>query len=104
MTDWSLLVLNSFLVCPKLVLVCPHSKREVNQAYQADLIEQMKQQQQLRSEQRAHEEREYQQGLMEQELYIRRKDEILSKDTSHTITQHPFRRADVSRTASLLPT
>lgn len=82
----------------------PRSKREVNCAHQADLIEQIKQQRRRQSEWKAHEEREYQLGLMEQEMYLRRKEEVLSKDASHGAAQHPFRRADASRTAPLLPT
>ncbi|XP_075885944.1 cilia- and flagella-associated protein 53 [Nelusetta ayraudi] len=79
-------------------------KREVNCAHQADLVEQIKQQRRRHAEWKAHEEREYQLGLMEQEMYLQRKEEVLSKDASHAAAQHPFRRADASRAAPLLPT
>lgn len=82
----------------------PRSKREVNCAHQADLVEQIKQQRRRHAEWKAHEEREYQLGLMEQEMYLQRKEEVLSKDASHAAAQHPFRRADASRAAPLLPT
>lgn len=82
----------------------PRSKRELNCAHQADLVEQIKQRRRRHSDWKAHEEREYQLGLMEQEMYLQRKEEVLSKDASHAAAQHPFRRADASRAASLLPT
>ncbi|XP_076614502.1 cilia- and flagella-associated protein 53 isoform X2 [Chaetodon auriga] len=75
-------------------------KKQTCEAYQADLRAQVRQQQQLRAEQRAQAEMEHQQGLILQELYNQKKDEILSRPTSHTTVPHPFRRAEGSRSAS----
>lgn len=83
--------------------VTPRRRRQKNKAYQAELIAQIKENQQVRSEEKAHAEREYQQDLLKQELYNQKKDEILSIPTSHTIEQHPFRRAEGSGSASPLP-
>ncbi|XP_035523310.1 cilia- and flagella-associated protein 53 [Morone saxatilis] len=77
-------------------------QKQTREAYQADLRAQMRQQQQLQCEQRAQAERERQQGLILEELYNQKKDEILSRPTSHTTASHPFRRAEGSRSASAL--
>lgn len=77
----------------------PHSQKKSSEAYQADLRAQVKHQQQLRREERAEAEREHQRGLILQQLYEQKKDEILSRPTSHTTTPHPFRRAEGSRSA-----
>ncbi|XP_054468982.1 cilia- and flagella-associated protein 53 [Anoplopoma fimbria] len=76
--------------------------KQTSEAYQADLKAQMKQQQQLRLEQRAQAEKEHQQGLILQDLYDQRKEELLSRPTSHTTATHPFRRAEGSASASRL--
>lgn len=84
----------------ELVSVGLCSQKQSRKAYEADLKAQMRQQQQLRCEQRAEADREYQQGLIQQELYNQKKDEILSRPTSHTTAPHPFRRAEGSKSAS----
>uniref|UniRef100_A0A3Q3JGJ6 Cilia- and flagella-associated protein 53 n=1 Tax=Monopterus albus TaxID=43700 RepID=A0A3Q3JGJ6_MONAL len=74
-------------------------RRRTCEAYQADLRAQIRHRQQLRSEDRAQAQREIQQGLILQQLYDQKKDEILSRPTSHTVAPHPFRRAQGSRSA-----
>ncbi|XP_040014048.1 cilia- and flagella-associated protein 53 [Xiphias gladius] len=78
-------------------------QRQACQAYQADLRAQVKHQQQLRCEERAQAQREDQQGLILQQLYDQKKDQILSRPTSHTAARHPFRRAEGSGSASHRP-
>lgn len=78
----------------------PLRLKQTSQEYQAALKAQMKQQQQLRGQQRARAEMEHQQGLIQQELYEQRKEEILSRPTSHTSSSsscHPFRVASRRR-------
>ncbi|XP_068609279.1 cilia- and flagella-associated protein 53 [Brachionichthys hirsutus] len=65
--------------------------RESREAHQADLRAQMKQRQQLHWQRRAEAQREYQQGLIQQQLYNQRKEEILSRPSSHNVPPHPFR-------------
>ncbi|XP_041753770.2 cilia- and flagella-associated protein 53 [Coregonus clupeaformis] len=66
--------------------------RQGCQEFQADLLAQMMYQQQLRDEGRSQTEQEHQQGLVYQEQYNRKMQEILSRPTSHTRAVHPFRR------------
>ncbi|XP_044029482.1 cilia- and flagella-associated protein 53 [Siniperca chuatsi] len=75
-------------------------QKQTCEAYRADLKAQMKQQQQLRCEERAQAEREHQQGLVLQERFNHKKEEILSRPASHTTAPHPFRRAEGSSSAS----
>lgn len=51
----------------------------------------MEQQQQLRSQEKVHAVREQQQDLILQQIYEQKKEQILSRPTSHTTT-HPFRK------------
>ncbi|KAM8827650.1 cilia- and flagella-associated protein 53 isoform 2-T2 [Spinachia spinachia] len=74
----------------------PLSLKQTSEVYQAALKAQMKQQQQLRGQQRARAEMEHQEGLIQQQLYDQRKEEILSRSTSHT-SSHPFRVASRHR-------
>lgn len=59
----------------------------------------MQLQQQLRSELKAQEQREHQQGLMLEQLLSAKKEHILSRFMSHSAGTHPFRRVEVSRSA-----
>ncbi|XP_031697174.1 cilia- and flagella-associated protein 53-like [Anarrhichthys ocellatus] len=74
--------------------------KQTSEAYQADLKAQMKQQQQLRCEQRSQEEKEHQQGLIQQQQYDQRRDHILSRSASQPTNPHPFRQGEGSRSAS----
>uniref|UniRef100_A0A3Q3JB84 Trichohyalin-plectin-homology domain-containing protein n=1 Tax=Monopterus albus TaxID=43700 RepID=A0A3Q3JB84_MONAL len=66
--------------------VCgPPRQRTTCEAYQADLRAQIRHRQQLWREGRAQAQRESQQGLILQLLYDQKKDEILSRPSSHTI-------------------
>ncbi|XP_034751700.1 cilia- and flagella-associated protein 53-like [Etheostoma cragini] len=83
-------------------------KRRLQQAaetYRSDLLSQVKQGQRLQLQQRAQEEREHQQGLVQQLEYQRKKDHFLSRPASHTpgTAVHPFRQADRSRSAPRPP-
>ncbi|KAK9532096.1 hypothetical protein VZT92_009499 [Zoarces viviparus] len=71
--------------------------KQTSEAYQAGLKAQMKQQQQLRGEQRSQEEKEHQQGLIQQQQYDQRRDHILSRSASQTTNPHPFRQGQGSR-------
>ncbi|XP_076019756.1 cilia- and flagella-associated protein 53 [Genypterus blacodes] len=77
--------------------------KQTSQAYQADLLAQMMHQQHLQCEEKAEAEREYQQGLDMQEQHNKRKQEILSRPTSHTTVTHNFRRTGGSRFGSAHP-
>ncbi|PWA24044.1 hypothetical protein CCH79_00019107 [Gambusia affinis] len=66
------------------------SRRRVAVAYQADLQAQMQHQQQLQRHQQAQEAREQQQGLILEQLYNLRKEQLLDKMDA---CSHPFRRA-----------
>ncbi|KAJ0012794.1 hypothetical protein NQD34_017128, partial [Periophthalmus magnuspinnatus] len=68
--------------------------KELCQAYQADLQAQMQHKQQLKRNEKALEEREFQYGLAVQQEYENMKERILSRPTSHTTVAHPFRRTE----------
>ncbi|KAL7844253.1 hypothetical protein SRHO_G00227920 [Serrasalmus rhombeus] len=68
--------------------------REACQEYQADLLAQMLHQQQLREVEKAEKEREFQRGLIYQEKYNQKIQDILSRPVSNTTAVHPFRRRD----------
>lgn len=88
-------------VGPELTIsVCHGSQRKIGEAYQAVLRAQMEEQQQLLCAERARAESDSQQRLMEEEVYNQKKDEFLSRPTSHTMRQHPFRRAEAASAAS----
>ncbi|XP_055369401.1 cilia- and flagella-associated protein 53 isoform X2 [Betta splendens] len=74
-------------------------QKQTCEEYQAQLRAQMEQQQHLRREERAQDQREYQQALARQQLYEQKKEQILSRPMSHTTAPHPFRRAEGSRSA-----
>ncbi|KAM6984857.1 cilia- and flagella-associated protein 53 [Aplochiton taeniatus] len=69
---------------------------QVGQEYQMDLLAQIMHQQQLREQDRAHAEKEHLQGLLYQEQYNTKMQEILSRPVSLTKPVHPFRRREVS--------
>ncbi|XP_069016527.1 cilia- and flagella-associated protein 53 [Embiotoca jacksoni] len=71
--------------------------------HQADLRGQIKQQLQLRCEQRDQEHREQEQGLILQHIYNQKKDHILSRPVSDIAPPHPFRRGDGARCAPETP-
>lgn len=77
-------------------LVCAHSRRrkQACAAYQVDLEAQMKQQRQLRNEQKAQAATEDQQVLYPRQLYH------LSKPKSTNTVSHPFRRTGGSSSTS----
>ncbi|KAI4900511.1 hypothetical protein NFI96_020142, partial [Prochilodus magdalenae] len=68
--------------------------REACQEYQADLLAQMLHQQQLREAEQAEKEQEFQRGLIYQEKYNQKIQDILSRPASNTTAVHPFRRRD----------
>ncbi|CAK6980852.1 deoxyribonuclease-2-beta-like [Scomber scombrus] len=68
-------------------------------AYRADLQAQMKHQQQLKLEQKAQEQQEQLQGLIQQQLYQQRKERILSRPLCSA--PHPFRRDEDSCSAAV---
>ncbi|KAL2100116.1 hypothetical protein ACEWY4_004510 [Coilia grayii] len=73
--------------------------KEATQEYQADLLAQMLHQQQLREAERAEAEREHDKGLVAQEEYTRKVQDMLSRPTSNTTPVHPFRRRDLQPSA-----
>ncbi|XP_072518160.1 cilia- and flagella-associated protein 53 [Salminus brasiliensis] len=68
--------------------------RESCQEYQADLLAQMLHQQQLREAEQAEKEQEIQRGLIYQEKYNQKIQDILSRPVSSFTAVHPFRRRD----------
>ncbi|XP_034402791.1 cilia- and flagella-associated protein 53 isoform X5 [Cyclopterus lumpus] len=74
--------------------------KQTSEAYQSALGAQVQQQQQLRAQQRVQAQKEHQQGLILQDLYDQRKDQILSRPTSHSTAPHPFRRGGGTGSAS----
>ncbi|KAM6905341.1 cilia- and flagella-associated protein 53-like [Xenentodon cancila] len=68
-------------------------RRQMAVAHQTDLWTQSKQQQLLRDEQRAQDLKEPQQGLILEQLYIHKKDQILPTLGSSSTKIHPFRRS-----------
>uniref|UniRef100_A0A8C6K5R0 Cilia- and flagella-associated protein 53 n=1 Tax=Nothobranchius furzeri TaxID=105023 RepID=A0A8C6K5R0_NOTFU len=67
------------------------SRRQATLAYRADLEAQVKEKQHLHGEQRAQTLREDQQGLIQEQLIKCRRDQILARPESNTLS-HPFRR------------
>uniref|UniRef100_A0A8C2ABL7 Cilia- and flagella-associated protein 53 n=1 Tax=Cyprinus carpio TaxID=7962 RepID=A0A8C2ABL7_CYPCA len=68
--------------------------REATQEYQADLLAQMLYRQRIREAEQAEKEYEFQKGLMYQEQYNKKIQEILSRPISSTTAVHPFRRRE----------
>lgn len=68
--------------------------REASQEYQADLLAQMLHRQRLREAEQAEKDLEYQKGLMYQEQYNKKIQDILSRPVSNTTAVHPFRRRE----------
>ncbi|XP_062334749.1 cilia- and flagella-associated protein 53 [Osmerus eperlanus] len=74
--------------------------KQESQDHQADLLAQMMHQQQLRDKEEAEAEREYQRGLVDQEHYNNKIQDILSGPTSLSRPVHPFRRTQSSTSRS----
>ncbi|XP_016381786.1 cilia- and flagella-associated protein 53 [Sinocyclocheilus rhinocerous] len=70
--------------------------REATQEYQADLLAQMLYRQRIREAEQAEKEYEFQKGLMYQEQYNKKIQDILSRPISSTTAVHPFRRRERS--------
>lgn len=68
------------------------SRRCTAVAYRDDLQAQIAEQQQLCSVWKAQEDREHRQGLLLEEIYNRRRDQVLAEPESHRTSRHPFRR------------
>ncbi|XP_073681358.1 cilia- and flagella-associated protein 53 [Garra rufa] len=68
--------------------------REATQEYQADLLAQMLHRQRIREAEQAEKDYEFQKGLMYQEQYNKKIQEILSRPISGTTAVHPFRRRE----------
>ncbi|XP_066502670.1 cilia- and flagella-associated protein 53 [Hoplias malabaricus] len=68
--------------------------REASQEYKADLLAQILHQQQLRDVEEAEKEQEIQRGLIFQEKYNQKIQDLLSRPVSNTTAVHPFRRRD----------
>lgn len=76
------------------------SLREATQEYRADLLAQMLHRQSIREAEQAEKEREFQKGLMYQEQYNKKVQDILSRPISGTTAVHPFRRRERSCSSS----
>ncbi|XP_067279903.1 cilia- and flagella-associated protein 53 [Pseudorasbora parva] len=70
--------------------------REATQEYQADLLAQMLHRQRIHEAEQAEKEHEFQKGLMYQEQYNKKIQDILSRPISGTTAVHPFRRRERS--------
>ncbi|NP_001038595.2 cilia- and flagella-associated protein 53 [Danio rerio] len=68
--------------------------REATKEYQADLLAQMMYRQRIREAEEAEKEYEFQKGLMYEEQYNKKIQDILSRPISSTTAVHPFRRRD----------
>lgn len=70
------------------------SLREATQEHQADLLAQMLHRQRLREAEQAEIQQEFQKGVMYQEQYNKKIQDILSRPVSNTTAVHPFRRRE----------
>ncbi|XP_056586759.1 cilia- and flagella-associated protein 53 [Triplophysa dalaica] len=68
--------------------------REATQEHQADLLAQMLHRQRLREAEQAEMQQEFQKGIMYQEQYNKKIQDILSRPVSNTTVVHPFRRRE----------
>ncbi|KAL0162760.1 hypothetical protein M9458_042156, partial [Cirrhinus mrigala] len=68
--------------------------KEATQEYQADLLAQMLHRQRIREAEQAEKDYEFQKGLMYQEQYNKKIQDILSRPISGTTAVHPFRRRE----------
>lgn len=74
--------------------------REASQEYQTDLLAQMLHRQRICEAEQAEKEHEFQEGLMYQEQYNKKIQDILSRPISGTTAVHPFRRRERSCSSS----